>query len=110
MSPDAPESSHHDVSLLLYIVILLVFAQVIAWDAEWRAVDRKRVEAVVSDCACFIVTSLGLPIILRCFLSTLCGVLSSVEGGGTTMYVLMGLKFLLSTISSNTGSLSDFNE
>ena len=110
MSPDAPESAHHDVSLLLYIAILLVFARVIAWDAEWRAVDRKRVEAVVSYCARFIVTSLVLPLIVRFFLSTLGGVPASFKGGVTTMYVLMGFKVLLSTVSSDTGSSSVSNE
>ena len=80
MSPNAPESAQHAVSLLFYIAILLVFARVIAWDTEWRAFDRKRAEAVVSDCAHFIVAIFVLPIILRCFFSTLGGVLDSVKG------------------------------
>ena len=80
MSSDAPESAQHAVSLLLYMAILLVFAQLIDWYTEWRAVDRKRAEAVVSDCAHFIVASLVLPLILRCLLSTLFGVLASVKG------------------------------
>ena len=83
----------------------------IAWDTEWRAVDRKRAEAVLSDCACFIVVSLFLPLILRCFFSTLGGVLTSFKLGGTTIYLLMGsIIELLSTISSNTGSSSDSDE
>ena len=68
------------MSLLLYMDILLVFARVIAWDTEWRAVDRKQAEAVLSECDRFIVASIVLPIILGCFLSTLVGVLASVMG------------------------------
>ena len=67
------------MSLLFYMAILLVFARMIAWDTEWRAVDRKRAEAVVLECARFIVASLVLPLILRCFLSTSVGVLASVK-------------------------------
>ena len=80
MSSDAPESAQHAVPLLLYMAILLVFARVIAWYTEWRAVDRKQAEAVVSDYARFIVASLVLTIILHCFLVTLVGVLASVKG------------------------------
>ena len=80
MSSYDPESAHHTVSLLLYIAISLVFARVIALDTEWREVDRKRAEAGVSDCARFFVASLVLPLILHCFLSTLCGVLASGKG------------------------------
>ena len=88
-----------------------MFARVIAWDTEWKLVDRNRSEAVFSDCARFIVASLVLPLILSCFFSTLGGVLTSVKLGGTTMYVLMGFIIeLLSTISSNTGSSSESNE
>ena len=47
-------------------------------------------EAVLSEFACFIVASLVLHIILRCFFSTLGDVLTSVKGEVTTMYVLMG--------------------
>ena len=72
MSSDAPKSAQHAVSLLLYIAILLMFARVIAWDTEWRAVDIKQVEAVLLDCAHFIDASLVLPLILRFFFSTLC--------------------------------------
>ena len=83
----------------------------IAWYTEWRAVDRKRAEAVLSDFARLIVASLVPPIILRCFFSTLGGVLTIVKLGGTTMYVLMGFIIeLLSTISSNTGLSSDSDE
>ena len=57
-----------------------MFSRVIAWDTEWRSVDRKLAEVVVSDCARFIVASLVLPLILRCFLSTLVGVIVSVKG------------------------------
>ena len=59
MSSDAPESAQHAVSLLLYISILLMYARVIAWYTEWRAGDRKRAEAVVSDCDRFIVASIS---------------------------------------------------
>ena len=79
MSSDDPESAQHAVSLLLYMAIFLVFARVIAWKTEWRAVDRNRAEAVVLDCARFIVVSFVMPLILRCFLSPLVGVLASVK-------------------------------
>ena len=81
-----------------------------AFDTEWRAVYRNRAEAVLLDCAGFIVASLFLPLILRCFFSNLGGVQNSIKFGGTTIYVLMGFIELLSTISSNTGSSSEFNE
>ena len=90
MSHDAPESAQHAVSLLLYISILLVFARVIAWDTEWMAVYIKQAEAVLSDCACFIVAIIFLSLILRCFLSTLGGVIASFKGVFTKMYVLLG--------------------
>ena len=90
--------------------ILLVFARVIAWDTDWREVDRKLAEAVVSDCARFIVAIIFLPLILRYFLSTLVVVLASGKGWGATMYELMGFRVLISTISSNTGSLSESEE
>ena len=64
MSSDAPNSSHQAVSLLLYIAILSLFVLVIAWDTEWRAVDRNQYDAVLSDCAHFIVASLVLTLIL----------------------------------------------
>ena len=72
----------------------------IAWDTEWRVVDRNRAEAVLLDYACLVVASLVLPLILRCFFSTLGGVITSVKFGGTTMYALMGFIIeLLSIIS-----------
>ena len=40
---------------------------------------QKTSGAVVSDCACFIVSSLVLTLILLCFLSTLVGVIASVK-------------------------------
>ena len=79
MSSDAPESAQHYVPVLLYRAILSVCARVIAWETEWRAVDRNLAGAVVSDCACFIVASCVLPLMLRCFLSSLVGVLVSVK-------------------------------
>ena len=58
-----------------------------------------------------IVVGLVLPLIVRCFFSTLGGVLTSVKLGGTTVYVLMGFTIeLLFTISSNIGSSSESDE
>ena len=65
----------------------------------------------MSDWDCLIVVSLVLPLILRCFFSTLGDVLSSVNLGGTTVYVLMVFIIgLLSTIYSNTASSSESDE
>ena len=80
MSSDYPESTQHAVSLLLYIAIVLVFAWVIAWDTEWRSVNRKQGEAVLLDRDRFIVAIFVLPLILHFFLSTLGCVLASVKG------------------------------
>ena len=65
----------------------------------------------MSDWDHCIVASLVLPLILRCFFSTLgCG-LTSVNLGGTTMYVLMVfIIVLISIISSNTGLSSESDE
>ena len=52
---------------------------VIAWETEWRSVNRKLVENVLTDCACFIVASCVLPLALHCFFSTLVCVLASVK-------------------------------
>ena len=83
----------------------------IAWDNEWGAVERNLAEAVVSDWNFWIFASLVLPLIFRCFFSTLGGGLTSVNLEGTTMYVLMVFIIgLLSTISSNTGSSSGSDE
>ena len=79
MSSDAPASTQHDVSVLLYRAILSFCALFIAWEAEWRPDNRNLAEAVVSDSARFIVASCVLPLILRFFLSTLVGVLASVK-------------------------------
>ena len=79
----------------------------IACDTEWRVVDRNREEAVVSDCDIFIVASCVLSIFLRCFFSTLFGVLTSVVLRGTTDYILMEFIVLLLTLYLNTGSSSD---
>ena len=57
----------------------------VSWYTELRTVDRNRAEAVLLDCARFIVASLVLPLILRFLFSTLVGVLNSVKLGGTTM-------------------------
>ena len=51
MSSDAPESAQNAVSVLLYRDILSVCARVLAWETEWRAVDRTLAEAVVFYCA-----------------------------------------------------------
>ena len=87
-----------------------MFAQVIYLETEWRAVDIKRVDAVLSDCARFIVAILFLTHILHFFFRNLCGVLASGKGEGTTRYVLMGFIVLQSTNSSNTGLSSEFDE
>ena len=111
MSSDVPESAQQSASLLLYIAILWLLARVIAWDIEWREVDRNVAEAVLSDYAQLIVASLILNLILRCFFSTLGGVLTILKLGGTTVYLLMGFIIeLLYTISSNTGSSSDSDD
>ena len=104
MSSDAPESAQHSVSDLLYIDIFLVCAQIMACDTECREFDRNPLEAVVSDCYRFIVASCVWQHVLRCFFSALCGVLIIALLRGNTEYVLMGFKFLVSTIYSNTGS------
>ena len=57
MYSDDPESTHTAVSVLLYRAILSVFARFVAWETEWREIDRNLAEAVVSDCDCFIVAS-----------------------------------------------------
>ena len=75
-----------------------------ACDTELRAVGRNLAKAVVSDYAHFIVASCVWRCVLRCFFSTLCGVLMSVLPRGTIEYVLIGFKVLLSTIYSSTGS------
>ena len=83
----------------------------IAWDTEWGAVDRNQAEAVLLECAHFIVAGLVLPPILRCFFSTLGGVLTSLKLGGTAVYVLMVFIIeLLCTISSNAGLSSESDE
>ena len=79
MPSDAPEYAQHAVSVLLYRDILSVCAWVIAYETEWRAVDRNLEEAVVSDCARFIVASCVLPLVLRCFFSALVGVIANIK-------------------------------
>ena len=65
----------------------------------------------MSDWDRLIVVSLVLPLFLCCFFSSLGGVLTSVNLGGTTVCVLMGFIIeLLSNISSNTGSSSEYDE
>ena len=111
MSSNAPESAQKSVSFLLYIAILWLLAIVIAWDTEWSAIEGKLADDVVSDWARCIVASLVLHLIFRCLFSNLGGGLTSVNLGGTTMYVLMVFIIgLLSTIYSNTGSSSDSDE
>ena len=84
-----------------------MWARVMACDIGWREVDRNIAEAVVSDCARFIVASCVRRHILGFFLRTLYGVLIGVLLRRTTEYVLRGFKVLLTTISSNTGSSSE---
>ena len=65
----------------------------------------------MSDWDRLIVAIHVLPLMFRCFFSTLGGVLTSVSLGGTTMYVLMVFIIgLIYTISSNTGSSSESDE
>ena len=66
-----------------------------AWDTEWRAVDKNIAEAVVSNCALIYVSKFFLIMVLRRFFSTLVSVLTSVTLGGTIDYVLMGFTVLL---------------
>ena len=79
MSSDAPDSANHAVSVLLYRAIFSVWKRGIAWETEWRTVNRNLAEAVVSDYARFIVARYVLPLVLRFFFSTLVGVLDSVK-------------------------------
>ena len=83
MSLDTLDSAQHAVSELLYSDILLVWVWMTACDTEWRAVDRNLAEAVVSECALFIVASCVLHLVLHCFFIALVGVLASVELRGT---------------------------
>ena len=67
------------MSVLLYRDILSVCAQFMAWETEWRVVYRNLAEAIVLYFACFTVASCVLPLVLRCFFSTLVGALASVK-------------------------------
>ena len=84
MSSDSLDSAQHDVSDLLYSAILLVWERMMAYDTEWRAVDRNLAEAAVSDCALFIVVRRVIRLVLRCFFSTSVGVLASFVLIGNT--------------------------
>ena len=65
----------------------------------------------MSYCVYFMVAICVLPLVLRCFFSTLVGVVASVVLRGTTEYVLIEFTVLsLLTISSNTWSLSESEE
>ena len=61
-----------------------------ACNNKCRSVDKNLAEAVVSDCALFIVMSCALRLGVRRFFITLVGVLDSVELRVTTEYLLMG--------------------
>ena len=79
-----------------------------AFETDCRAVYRNLAEDVVSNCYCFMVSGCVLPLVLRCFFSTLAGALASVLLRGTADYGLMEFTVLsLLTISSNTGSFSE---
>ena len=105
MSLEASESAQYAVSELVYRDILLLWAHIMDFENERRAVNRNLVEAIVFDCSLFIVTSCVLNIVLRLLLNTLVGVIASVELRGTTEYVLMKFAVLsLLIIYSNTGS------
>ena len=56
-----------------------VWVRMMASYTEWRAVDKNLAEAVLSDCALFIVASVFLHLVLRHFFRTLVVVLASVE-------------------------------
>ena len=58
-------------SYLFYTAILLVCAQIIACDTEWRAVNRNQADVELSDCAILIVATYSIHIVLWRFLSTL---------------------------------------
>ena len=65
----------------------------------------------MSDWAFWIVASIFLTLIFHCFFSTLGGGLTSVNLGGTTMYLLMVFIIgLIFTIYLNTGSSSESDE
>ena len=65
-----------------------------ACDTEWRVIDKNISEAVVSESALFIVASCVLHLVLRCFFSTLFGVLDSVDLRVTTDYILIDFTVL----------------
>ena len=91
---DAPESAHQALSVLLYMALLSVWERVISWETQWREVYRNLVDAVVSDCARFIVAICALPLVLHCFFGSLVGVLAIVKYGVNTEYVLMEFTIL----------------
>ena len=76
---DAPESAHQALSVLLYMALLSVWERVISWETQWREVYRNLAEAIILCCACFTVARCVLPLVLRCFFSTLVGALASVK-------------------------------
>ena len=83
--------------------ILSVWTRVMVCETECRAVDRNLAEDVLSDCDRFMVARCVLTLLLRCFFSTVVGVLASVVLRGTTENVLIEFTVLsLLTISSNT--------
>ena len=82
-----------------------------AYDTEWRVIDKNLAEAIVYDYALFIVEICFLRLVLSCFFRILVGVLASAELKGTTEYVLMEFIVLsLLTNSSNTGLSSKSEE
>ena len=84
MSSYAPESAQYAVSEFLYSDILLVWERMMACDPDWRAFDRNISEAVVSDCAIFIVSRCVLRLALYFFFRTLVGLLAIAVLRGTT--------------------------
>ena len=48
MSSDAPDSTQHAVSVLLYKDILSVWSWVIEWENEWGEVNKNIAEDVLS--------------------------------------------------------------
>ena len=69
-----------------------MWSRMMAYDTEWKAVDKNLAEAVVSDCNIFIVAICVIHIILRIFFSALVGVLASFKLVVATEYVFIGLQ------------------
>ena len=67
------------MSVLLYRDIFSVCAQVIAWVTECSVFNINILDAVLSECACFIFAGCVLPLFVRFLFSSLVGVLARVK-------------------------------